>query len=334
MSADSAQKQGGKAATSIRVQLFVLVSALVSVLVTFLVVYFAASQVRLLERTVVGKGELLAQQLRTSVAFDDKETAREVFEAAHNQPDVLHLALFRADGRLVHADGSGDLSPPAPAAEARLEALSDRMRVVAPVVSVEGPRGTLVLELDRARMAAEIRVVRLGAVGIGLIGLVVGCLAAWFVGRTLARRLDDVRRAALAVAGGDLGQPRLPAGANDEIGQLTGSFNDMVESLRSLVAKLSETSAQLEGASDSFLDIVRNQGEEMKGAVAGVGPALRRLAATEGGGDAAAKIERLIEDTKGMSDGLVPGFIELRSYAEDLNRVIDRFEGRQSRGEA
>jgi methyl-accepting chemotaxis protein len=276
----------------IGLKLFVFISAVVIGLVTFLTSYFASRGVALLERNVVEKGDFVAQQLRTAVAFADKETAREVFE-------VLHLALFRADGRLLYADGNGLLEAPAAAAAPRLEVEAGRLRVVAPVVSAEGPRGTLVLELDKARLDSEIRAVRLGAWGIGGGGLLLGCLAALLLGRAFSRRIEKVRRAAAAVAMGDLGQPQLDVGAGDEIGQLAMASNAMVESLRMLVQKLSETSAQLEGASDSFLEIVR--GHE-------------------------------------VSDGLVPGFIELRQYAEDLDQVIARFKladaptvGRQER---
>ena len=91
----------------IGVKLFVLVSAVVIGLVTFLTTYFASRRVALLERNVVEKGDFVAQQLRTAVAFADKETAREVFEAAHNAREVLHLALFASDGKLLFADGNG-----------------------------------------------------------------------------------------------------------------------------------------------------------------------------------------------------------------------------------
>jgi methyl-accepting chemotaxis protein len=277
---------------SIRLKLFLLVSAVVIGVATLLAAYFASRQVALLERTVVEKGNFVAQQLRTAIAFADRETAREVFEAAHNAREVLHLALFASDGRLVHADGNGALVAPAPAVAPRLEDIGGRLRVVAPVVSQEGPRGTLVVEIDRARLDAEIRAVRIGAAAIGAAGLLLGCLAAFLVGRAFSRRIERIRRVAAAVATGNLDQPRIDGGSNDEIGQLATAFNTMVDNLRFLVLKLSETSAQLEGASDSFLDIVRGQGE----------------------------------DTRGTVDGLVPGFMELRQYADDLNKLIVKFE--------
>jgi len=280
---------GRRHATSlpIGIKLFVFVSAVVVGLVTLLTVYFASRGVALLERNVVEKGNFVAQQLRTAVAFADKETAREVFEAAHNAREVLHLALFRSDGRLLYADGTGDLAPPANVTAARLDKQAGRLHVVAPVVSAEGPRGTLVLEIDKARLDGEIRALRLGAFGIGGGGLLLGCLAALLLGRAISRRIDRVRRAAAAVATGDLCQPKIDVESSDEIGQLALASNAMVESLRMLVLKLAETSAQLEGASDSFLEIVRGH-------------------------------ER--------SDGLVPGFIELRRYAEDLEQVIAKFK--------
>ena len=179
--------------------------------------------------------------------------------------------------------------------------------VVAPVVSVEGPRGTLVVELDKTRLDAETRSVRVGAAGIGFGGLALGCLAALLLGRAFARRIERVRRAAAAVAEGDLGQAGLDGGPNDEIGQLLTAFNAMVASLRLLVAKLSETSAQLEGASDSFLDIVRSQGEDMQSTVQQVETALRDGPTATVQGDTLANIERLVEGTRGLGAGSCPG---------------------------
>lgn len=311
---------------SIRLKLFALISAVVTSLIAFTAIYFASRQVALLERTLVGKGEFLAQQLRSAVAFDDKETAREAFEAAHSSPEIVSLALFKADGALLFADGTGDLTAPAPAAAARLESAAGHMRVVAPVASVEGPRGTLVVELDRERLRAEIHAVRMGAVWIGLGGLALGCLAAWLVGSSFARRIERVKRRATAVASGDLAQPSIDERHEDEIGEMANAFNTMVESLRGLVLKLSETSAQLEGASESFLDLVRAHGDDMKEAAQQVEDAIREQAAIEGLRDAVVHVERLTQGARSFSDGLVPGFIELREYADHLNGVIGGFK--------
>jgi HAMP domain-containing protein len=311
---------------SIRLKLFALISGVVTVLVAFFVVFFAGRQVVLLERSVLSKGDFLAQQLRTAVAFDDKETTREVFEAAHNAPEILHLGLFHADGRLLYADGTGELSAPEAVREPRLVTAGDRMRVLAPVVSLEGPRGTLVIELDTSRLRADIRAVRRATIGIGAVGLLIGCLAAWLVGTSFARRLDRVRRSAAAVAAGDLAQPGIEGGPSDEIGQMVVAFNVMVTSLRTLVLKLAETSAQLEGASESFLDIVRAHGEDMTAAVANVEASLRDQTPSNALVELTSRMERLTEGTRMFSDGLVPGFIELKQYADDLNRVIGGFK--------
>ena len=54
----------------------------------------------------------------------------------------------------------------------------------------------------------------------------------WFIARRLARRVRRVERAAADVARGHMGEPLLPVDSEDELGQLTRTFNAMQQKLR------------------------------------------------------------------------------------------------------
>ncbi len=56
-------------------------------------------------------------------------------------------------------------------------------------------------------------------------------ISAYFIGRSLLRPLSVLSRAMTKVTGGDL-DIRAPVTSNDEVGELTGQFNDMIEGLR------------------------------------------------------------------------------------------------------
>jgi hypothetical protein len=124
---------------------------------------------------------LVSKQVESAIAFRDRETAREVFEAISQDPTVEAVVLYTSDGRTLEARGS--LTAPgggfvAHLPEQRITAANDYVLVMAPVVSLEGPRGVLALQLstealDRSRMD----VVRAAALAGGA-ALVMGILAA------------------------------------------------------------------------------------------------------------------------------------------------------------
>ncbi len=74
------------------------------------------------------------------------------------------------------------------------------------------------------RLRVEITTV----VGITLLAV---AISAYFITRSLLRPLRILSRAMGKVAEGDL-TPRIPVTSNDEVGELTGQFNNMVEGLR------------------------------------------------------------------------------------------------------
>ncbi len=94
------------------------------------------------------------------------------------------------------------------------------------VVSIV-PLGTIIVDLfsyTGPRQQAEIVVDAASSV----IGL---AISAYFVSRSLLRPIGVLSRAMTRVAEGDL-EVRAPVTSNDEIGELTGRFNAMIEGLR------------------------------------------------------------------------------------------------------
>lgn len=76
------------------------------------------------------------------------------------------------------------------------------------------------------------------ATGItGLLAVVVGALVASATSRRIVRPLADARQAAEDIAGGDL-DVRVPVESEDELGKLAESFNEMADSLQTMVSQL------------------------------------------------------------------------------------------------
>ena len=99
--------------------------------------------------------------------------------------------------------------------------------IVALVVISIAPLASIIVALfsfEGDRLKVEVTTV----VGIALIGV---AISAYFVTRSLLGPLRNLSLAMGKVAEGDLGQ-RVPVTSNDEVGELTGQFNSMVEGLR------------------------------------------------------------------------------------------------------
>lgn len=250
MGASPAPRRGLSIAQKLGLLMFVLVLAIVAPLTA----YFQSRQVESLRQNLERKAEtyaqLLSTQVRSAVAFDDRETAREAFEALASDRDLSGVVLFTAKGTVLESWGS--LSSVAQAAqngvsERRVFELSDRVLAVVPVVSLEGPKGTLALELSKAALESGRSEVQRTSLIMGSTALVIGVLLALAIAQSFARRLRAIASVAGLVAAGDLAQTAPSDASRDEIGSLSRSFGSMLEQLKRLIAEI-KTSAEQEQA--------------------------------------------------------------------------------------
>jgi signal transduction histidine kinase/HAMP domain-containing protein len=173
---------------------------------------------------------LIEPQLRTVVAFDDTLTAREVFVPFAADKDVLGLAVYDGSGQLI--EGHGD-HPERIARDSRPAAPGQgKLLVITPVVSREGPVGTLAILISSDSVAAVVSRNTTAAVVWAGASLILAAIIALLLGRSVSTRLQRIGTAVKKVAEGDLAQPDIPAGPADEIGHLVNVFNVMVGKLR------------------------------------------------------------------------------------------------------
>jgi len=220
-------------------------------IVAALGVYFERLQSRELTQGLRTKADtyaqLVAAQTASAVAFNDKETAREVFDAVSTDSDLLAATLWDQRGAPLHSSGT----PGAVAQNAKYGVpqrkvfdLPDRILAVSPVVSREGPRGTLALEFTKASLIqTRAALTKAGALAGGLALLLGGALAL-LIAQSFARRLSAIAVVAEQVASGDLSQDPVADHARDEIGSLARSFTTMLEQIRRLFGKIQRQAAQ------------------------------------------------------------------------------------------
>jgi HAMP domain-containing protein/HPt (histidine-containing phosphotransfer) domain-containing protein len=243
-----------KARVSITYKLLGLIGLTTGAVVLFLVIYFPAQQIAAshadLQRKAATYGVLVSRQVAPAIAFDDRETAREIFEAVAQDEDVESLELITSKGEVLHAHGV----PGAWAENAKqgvqkqvLVEPEGRIGVVAPVVSAEGPRGTLVIELSTQNLEDQKARITRTAMIAGATALVLGMLIAFLIARSLGRRIGSIADTASAVAAGDLDRPLVVDRGHDEITVLAAAFNAMLSQIRSLFAQI-KASAEEEQA--------------------------------------------------------------------------------------
>jgi signal transduction histidine kinase len=248
----------GRFRPSISAKLIGLTTISIAAIVGLLAWYFAARNVEMLGRgqrdRVATYGELLAKETRSAVAFSDRETAREVLSALSADEELAAAKLFGAGGEVLYEAGTPSAwveRARAGVTSQRVANLDDRVAVIAPVVSLEGPRGTLVIELSKARMFAEERAIERAALLAGLVGIALGTLLAWWIARSVVRRIARIGRVATHVRAEALTE-RVVVDSADEIGVLAGAFNRMLDQLHSDRAEIERTVANLRVAEEAL----------------------------------------------------------------------------------
>jgi signal transduction histidine kinase/DNA-binding response OmpR family regulator len=234
--------------SSIQGNVFGAIFASTSLLVGALTVYFPVRHLesvrRMMEDKATTYARLLSREAEPAIAFDDRQTARELFDATAEDADVRAMALLGASGKPLHVLGQpSSLDVPRGMTQLHTEVSAKRIRVTAPVISREGPTGVLLVEFSTDSIEAE-RVRFQGiAWGVGALALCVGFVSALVVSRSLSRRLRAIADATKAVASGSLDRAPLSDRSSDEVGQLAGSFNAMDANIKALVAQTAATAA-------------------------------------------------------------------------------------------
>ncbi len=135
------------------------------------------------------------------------------------------------------------LPPPAPGQEP-----ARGLEVVVPVYLDEGSAekwGAVRVRLSTEEIDARIRSTRLGLLGLGILALALGVVGSFVMARRITKPLSDLVAGALRAAAGDLGS-RIDVRTGDEIEELAGSFNHLVEEVEQKQRAIAELNRGLE----------------------------------------------------------------------------------------
>jgi two-component system, OmpR family, sensor kinase len=104
--------------------------------------------------------------------------------------------------------------------------------VAHPIGPQKEPQWVAVYSRNFEEVAETVSFIRGRVLWACAAALLIALIGGWVVARRLARRVRRVERAANDVARGDFNRKPLPVDSEDELGQLTRTFNDMQQQLR------------------------------------------------------------------------------------------------------
>ena len=188
-----------------------------------------------LEEKLERYAHVASEQVETAIAFDDRETASETLDALAHDPDVTGVQLYGRNGVSLHASGFSLPLAQLPRI-GRPFKFHEQLVLAVPVVSLEGPKGTLMIAVTLRNLAAErVHAVRVTVV-VGALAVLLSLALAYSIARGLSRRVRKVQAAAMRVAAGDLHAPPLAVDGSDEISHTANAINVMLVHLRDLIA--------------------------------------------------------------------------------------------------
>ena len=104
-------------------------------------------------------------------------------------------------------------------------------KVIGYTTPIPGTRWLIMVELSEDLIMEAANRFLYWMIGIGAVLVITGSLIAWFISRSVTRRLDRLMHATTVIAEGDYSS-RVPVDRNDEIGKLAASFNTMMTQVR------------------------------------------------------------------------------------------------------
>jgi signal transduction histidine kinase len=255
--------------SSLSQKLIALIAVLMTVVVGVLTAYFPSRERAAQRRQLINRadiyGALVSDQLSPAIAFRDRVTAREVLGSLSIDPEIRSAVVCTSDGVVLYATPSAapNACATALAGDSRtIQADDERVTVIAPIVTREGPRGTVIIEFSTARLRSGSRTEAITATAVGGLVLAGGVTVAYLLARSLAKRLRRIADVASAVTAGDLDHQPVLDSSPDELGTLARAFNAMLAQMRHLLTAVQELAhREQETLADANRTLERRVGE-------------------------------------------------------------------------
>ncbi len=235
---------------SIRLKLVVVITFLLWVISIFIFFFFPAQFENQALEAIASKAHSISNMTAFGVApaimFDDRRAIDEVFQSAQQNEDLLYIVIVNDSGKVIYGFNQ-DKADQVKYMEG-INALSEDQFVYKTAVGVTG--GTrkiadLYLGLSLSRLKDEVGKSRALIALVSLLVFVFGVGAVIAISTIITGPLRSMAEAASAIARGDMAK-RADINSKDEVGDIAGSFNQMVENLRKAYEELETVNKTLE----------------------------------------------------------------------------------------
>jgi signal transduction histidine kinase len=203
-------------------------------------------------RDLESRAEMIGASTSAALDFDDQKLARDILQTLISSREILSACIYAKDGSVFASyarreAGKVIFPPPRPDSHEFQDA---ELRLFRRIRSGQETIGTVYLQYALAQASAQVRSEALISIIIIVALASLSFLLSFILQRTISAPLMRLAAAAKAITTRRDYSLRVPKETNDEIGQLTDAFNQMLAIVREreeeLEKRVAERTAQLE----------------------------------------------------------------------------------------
>ena len=257
---------------------------LASVVVEFIMLsLLVGNSVRVMEFHLIKQAEvrlreiepLLNASLAAPLAQRDFGAIDEVLSQAISKNGIVYLVLMDNQGKVMSSEGWPTGTPLPPLDTTIREDFEDGVFDTKTAIRISGQTyGLLHFGVSTEILRAGLSSIVQQGVAIAVVEMLLSILLLAVLGYWLTRHLSLLNKASQAMAGGEF-DVSLPVKSDDEVGQLTRTFNSMAQALRSRINDLSEGQARFHAIADYTYDW--ESWHDPKGRLIWVNPSVERM---------------------------------------------------------
>lgn len=200
------------------------------------------------ERELKTLAQIMADNCATALAFSDAKTANEVLSPLAVKPEIRHAAVLGKDGQEFASFGSrGNGAPPQLSDPIGMMDEGSVWMIIQPVI-FDGERiGTFYMQVEYAQRQRELQRLYLSVTGgVLATSLVLVVLLTMKLQEFITRPIRLLARASEVVARERDYSVRVERASQDELGQLTGAFNEMLARIQEQASALHSARSELQ----------------------------------------------------------------------------------------